>query len=83
MQGISALNQNLKKTFGSKDALDRNANETILKKATQDVGTSSTGVGNPKYTPLMLGMGQRLDDTAPNNQIAGLGETPIRVLNLL
>ena len=77
MQGISALNQNLKKTFGSKDALDRNANETILKKATQDVGTSSTGVGNPKYTPLMLGMGQRLDDTAPNNQIAGLGETPM------
>ena len=25
----------------------------------------------------MLGMGQRLDDTAPNNQIAGLGETPM------
>lgn len=77
MQGISALNQNIKKTFGNKDALDRSANETILKKATQDVGTSSTGVGNAKYTPLMLGIGQRLDDTAPNNQIGGLGQTPM------
>ena len=74
LQGLSGLKENISRAMGNKNALERQANQEILKTATKDVGTSETGFQTPKNTALMLGIGQRMDSRAVNNPVGGLGQ---------